>query len=203
MKTLSQFHRLGFGLAIIMACGLLTASVQDKTALELAKEGNKYVIEQSQDKVVQIRSEKSTGGTTPNTWYITYFEGINTPKGTELKLATGTELKFVGSYLQTVKRNVRLLDSESDSYAELDPQKLLVDSESALSIALKQPILDNLHVLATDMRLEQNPEGSPVWKVSIWAAKKGTKVDVKVGEIWLSSVDGKVCKINVDPARAS
>lgn len=204
MNTTSKFLRLGYGLALVMACGLLAASVQDKTALELAKEGNKYVIEQSQDKVIQIRSDKSTGGTTPNTWYITYYENVATVKGSEMKFATGTELKFVGSYLQTVKRNVRILDSESDNYSEMDPQKLLVDSESALSIALKQPILDNLHVLATDMRLEQSTDaGNPVWKVSIWAAKKGTKVDVKVGEIWLSSVDGKICKINVDPARAS
>jgi hypothetical protein len=186
-----------------MACGLLTASVQDRTALELAKEGNKYVIEQSQDKVVQIRSEKSTGGTTPSTWYIVYYENLSSLKGSDMKVTTGTELKFVGSTLQTVKRNVRLVDSESDSFAELDQQKLLVDSQSALSIALKQPILENLRVLATDMRLEQGTEGNPVWKVSIWAAKKDTKVDVKVGEIWLSSVDGKVCKINVDPARAS
>ncbi|HSH93116.1 MAG TPA: hypothetical protein VK968_03145, partial [Roseimicrobium sp.] len=51
-----------------------TAFGADKTAFDLVKDGNKYVSEESKDKVVQIRSEKSFNGTSPATWYVVYYD---------------------------------------------------------------------------------------------------------------------------------
>ncbi|HEY1172176.1 MAG TPA: hypothetical protein VGH19_12455 [Verrucomicrobiae bacterium] len=202
MKTTFQFSKIAtLGLTLVMACGLLTASVLDRTALDLAKEGNKYVIEQSRDKIVQIRSDKSSRSTTPTTWYVVYFESLTPVENATSRFATGTELKFTAGNLVSVKRNVQLLGLTTEQYAEMDASQLKVDSDKALDIALREPILENLKVMGTDMTLTQGTEGFPIWKISIWAAKKDTKIDLKVGEIWVSSVDGKVSKINVNPGR--
>jgi hypothetical protein len=201
MKTTFLTSRLILGLALVMACSLLTASVLDRTAFDLAKEGNKYVVEQSRDKVVQIRSEKSSRSVTPTTWYVLYYESLSAPDNGTTRIATGTELKFTSGNLVSVKRNVSLLSSSSDQYAEMDSSMMTVDSDRALEIALKEPVLTSLKVMSTDMTLSQGSEGYPVWKISIWAAKKDAKIDLKVGEIWVSSVDGKVTKINVNPGR--
>jgi hypothetical protein len=120
MKTTLQFSRFTLGLALALTCGLLTASVLDRTALELAKEGNKYVIEQSKDKIVEIRSDKSSRSTTPTTWYVVYFESVTPIENGTSRFATGTELKFTSGNLVSVKRNVQLLSVGSDQYAELD-----------------------------------------------------------------------------------
>jgi hypothetical protein len=173
----------------------------DRTAFELVKEGNKYVIEPSRDKVVQIRSEKSAQGTTPTTWFVVYYDSVKETEVKDFRFATGTEIKFSAGNLISIRRDVRLLDSPSEHYTEMDSSMLTVDSDRALSIALKEPVLESLSVKSTDMTLKQGPDGYPVWKISIWAIKKNTKIDVKTGEIWISCVDGKVCRITVDPAR--
>lgn len=201
MKTISKISGLKLALASIMACGILTASVMDRSAFDLIKEGNKYVIEQSRDKVVQIRSEKSKHGTTPTTWYVTYFDKVRDTDVKTYRVATGTELKFTAGNLVSVHRDLQLLETSDEHYAEMDMSMLTVDSNEALDVALKEPILTGLKVMSSDMVLEQGPEGYPVWKVSIWAARKDAKVDVKVGEIWVSSVDGKVCKMTINPGR--
>lgn len=201
MKTIHQFSRILAGLALFTICGFLTASVMDRTAFELVKEGNKYVIEQSHDKVVRIRSEKSARGTIPSTWYVFYYESLKPLESGDSRIATGTEIKFSSGNLVSIRRNVRLLEDSSEPYSEIDPAMMTVDSDRALGIALREPVLESLSVASTDMTLEQGPDGYPVWKISIWAIKKNTKIDVKTGEIWVSCVDGKVCKITVNPAR--
>lgn len=202
MKTTHQLSRLTLGLALATLGGLLTASVLDRTALELAKEGNKYVVEQSRDKVVQIRSEKSPRNTTtPATWYVVYYDSLKPSEDGKVRFATGTEVKFTGGNLVSVTRNVQVLSSDTDEFGEMDYGNLKVDSDRALEIALKEPVLENLKVMATDVTLEQGTEDFPVWKISVWANKKGTPIDLKVGQIWVSSVDGKVCKITINPGR--
>ncbi|MGV3756069.1 MAG: hypothetical protein ACO1QS_11865 [Verrucomicrobiota bacterium] len=201
MKTTRQTLRFTLGFALIMACGLLTASVLDRTAFELVKEGNKYIVEQSRDKVIQIRSEKSSRKSMPTTWYVVYFDSVKAAGAGAFRFATGTELKFSAGNLVSIRRDVQLLEAPTDKYVGMDAAMLTVDSDRALEIALKEPVLESLKVMSTDMTLEQGPEGYPVWKISIWANKKDTTIDVKAGEIWVSCVDGKVCKITVNPGR--
>jgi hypothetical protein len=62
MKTMLLKTQLGMAAAIFAVVTLSQpAAAKDFTAYELAKEGNRYVGEQSKDKVVQIRSEKIRG----------------------------------------------------------------------------------------------------------------------------------------------
>ena len=62
---------VGFKLAVLglMLSGLAhPLAAAEPTALSLIKEGNRYVGEDVKDQVVQIRSDKSVGGLTPNVW---------------------------------------------------------------------------------------------------------------------------------------
>lgn len=193
MRLASIFRFLAVPLiAIILITSAATASAKDQTAYDLAKEGNRYVGEQSKDKLVQIRSEKSVGSTTPNVWYVVYRDETATMKSVEVKFGAGK--------MMSVKRPFRLLEMAS-KHAELDAKKLKIDSDKALAIALKEPILENLKITASELKLEPGSDGSPTWKVSLWAAKLKNSKDVKIGEIWLAAEDGKVSKIDISPKR--
>src|SRR5262249_18104024 len=78
---------------VIVILGLLTlaqwTSGAEPTAFELAKEGNRYIGEQSKDRIVQMRSEKSVNTLTPNIWYIVYYDPDATFKAVEVKFAGG------------------------------------------------------------------------------------------------------------------
>jgi hypothetical protein len=193
MRTAASFRTLGLILAAsVMAVSSFNAAAKDQTAYDLAKEGNKYVGEQAKDKVIQIRSEKSMGSTTPNIWFIVYRDETATMKSVEVKFGAGK--------MMDVKRPFRLLEMAA-KHEEMDAKKLKIDSDKALAIALKEPILENLKITASELKLEPGSDGSPTWKVSLWAAKLKSSKDVKIGEVWLAAEDGKVNKIDITPKR--
>ena len=68
---MTNMNAIRNGLAVL-ALALLpnVVSAKELSAYDLIKEGNRYVGEQSKDKVVQIRSEKSIGGLTPTVWFV-------------------------------------------------------------------------------------------------------------------------------------
>src|SRR5438034_7573299 len=78
------------------------ARAAEPTALQLIKEGNRYVGEQAKDRVVQIRSEKSIGSLVPVVWYIVYYDPTASLKAVEVKFGAGKMLD--------VKRPFRLLE---------------------------------------------------------------------------------------------
>ncbi len=180
----------------MVGCALvLTACSAEPTAFDLVKLGNRYVGEQSKDKVVQIRSDKSVGSVTPQVWYVVYYDPTATLKATEVKFASG---KMV-----TAKRPLRLLEPVTGGDLPLDRYKLKIDSGQAIKIALKDPLLANIKVTATAPKLErvgegllgQGGPGQPVWKVRVWAAKsKQPGDDADLGEVWISAADGQVLK---------
>ena len=80
---------------------------------------------------------------------------------------------------------------------------MLIDSDQAISTALKEPLLENIKVTATAPKLErvgegvlgQSGPGNAVWKVKLWAAKlRDASHDADLGEVWISASDGKVLK---------
>ena len=70
----------------------------EPTALELIKEGNRHVGEDSKDKVTQIRSEKSVGGLTPSVWFVVYYDPDARMKATEVKFGGGKKLDVVSPF---------------------------------------------------------------------------------------------------------
>ena len=195
MKTTEFLHRILL-LTAIVGLGLgLSARGAEATAFELAKEGNRYVGEQAKDRIVQIRSERSVGGLNPNVWYVVFYDPTATLKAVEVKFGAGKMLD--------VKRPMRLLEPVTGGDIPLDKSKLNIDSDKAIKTSLKEPLLKNIKVTSTQLKLErvgegvlgQNGPGEPVWKVKVWAPKsRDSNRTPDIGEIWISAADGKVLR---------
>jgi hypothetical protein len=185
--------------SIALAVGFATTlRASEPTAFELIKEANRYVGEQAKDKVVQVRSEKSVGTLTPNIWYIVLYDSTATMKAQEVKFGAGKMLE--------VKRPFRLFEPAYGGDKQMDREKLKVDSDAAIKTAMEEPLLKNLKILATQLKLEQSNDsalgvgntGQGIWKVKLWAAKlRDPSRDADIGEVWVSALDGKVLKTDL------
>lgn len=157
----------------------------EPTAFALIKEANRYVGEQAKDKVVQIRSEKSIGGLVPSIWYVRFFDHTATFRITEVKFGAGTMLD--------VDRPLHVWKKITGADEPLDRAQLKIDSDRAIELATREPLLKHLQLTATELKLERGASGEPVWKVKLWAAKlRKPTADVSIGEIILSAKDGKL-----------
>jgi hypothetical protein len=181
--------------ATLMLLAFTGMARAESTAFELIREGNRYVGEQAKDKVVQIRSEKSAGSLTPNVWYVVFYDPTATLKAVEVKFGAG---KMLG-----VTRPMRLLEPVTGGDVPLDREKMKVDSDAVIKAAQDQPMLQNLKLTASQLKLErvgegvlgQSGAGEPVWKVRLWAAKlRQPERDADIGELWFSASDGKLLK---------
>src|SRR6266581_455310 len=154
-----------------LAIGALVQALgaDEMTAYPLIKEGNRYVGEESKDKVGQIRSERSGAGR---------------------KLS--------------VKRPFRLLEPVTGDTSTLDRSKMKVDSDKAIQIALKEPMLDKLTIKATELKLVragdmfERDNKAPVWRVRLWAAKlRNPNREADIGEVVVAAEDGQVLKTDL------
>src|SRR2546425_558656 len=182
--------------ALLLAGGLSPiARAGEPTAFDLVKEGNRHVGEDAKGRVSQIRSEKSVGGLTPNIWHVVYYDPDATAKATEIKFAAGKKI--------SVKRPARIIELGSSAHRELPKDKLKIDSDKALAIAKKEPLLEKLTLTNSEMRLERGEGDLPVWKIKLWAAKNRKPSETaNIGEIHVSADDGKVIKSDLKPGRA-
>ncbi len=170
------------------------ALASELSAFQLIKEGNRHLGEEARDRVVQIRSEKSIGSLTPNIWYVVYYDPDATAKAAEVKFGAGKKL--------SVKRPARIIELGSGAHRELNRDKMKVDSDKAIEIAKKEPLLNNLTLTNTQLWLERDfwsaDKDLPVWKVRLWAAKirKPTE-SADIGDIYVSAEDGKVLRTDL------
>jgi hypothetical protein len=176
-----------------------TAKVERKTtsptAFNLIKEGNRYIGEQAKNKVLQIRSERSSGGIVPNVWHVVYFDSTASFKATEVKFKDGKMID--------VKRPLRLLEATGRKSDPFPKEKLKVDSDEALKIATTQSSLENLTLTSTEMRLDRGQNDDPIWKIQVWASgPKDPKYETSIGDISVSAVDGKVIESDLKPEKA-
>jgi hypothetical protein len=177
-------------LVLAMAVSRL-ASAGEPTAFDLVKQGNKYVGDQSKDKVVQIRSEKSVGTLTPNLWYIVYYDPDANFKSVQVKFGAGQKMD--------VSHPWRILEMGGKARETFDNSKLKIDSDRAIKTAAAQPLLKNLTVKATQLFLVHGDTG-PQWKVQLWAAKlKDPNANADIGAVWVSAEDGSVVKSDLHP----
>ena len=134
---------------------------------------------------MQIRSEKSVGSLVPNIWYVVYYDPDATAKATEVKFGAGKKL--------SVKRPARILEFATGN-TEIPREKLKVDSDKALAIAKKEPLLNNLTLTSSQMKLERW-DSEPVWKVRFWAQKLRKPTDTAdIGEVFVNATTGEVVK---------
>ncbi len=160
----------------------------EPTALELIRDGNRYVGEQFKDKVVMIRSEKSVATLTPQTWIINYRHDLTSLKG--------IEVMFIGGKMADV-------DSSTRGGRPFELGRIKVDSDRALNVTTNEAIVKNLTLRATKMSLERLGEsGVPAWRVQVWAAKLRSPADsTSIGELFVSAEDGSVLKNDLRIAR--
>jgi hypothetical protein len=162
----------------------LAAHAAEPTALELIKEGNRHVGEDSKDKVTQIRSEKSVGGLTPSVWFVVFYDADARMKATEVKFGAGKKLDVV--------RPFRLFERISGEKA-MDRAKLKVDSDEVLRLVQKEPLLSRVKLTNTRMTLEKNADGAAVWTVVLWAEKARRPTEtVDIGKLVLKAEDGVI-----------
>lgn len=176
-------------MAGLLAGALAARAADEPTAFDLIKEGNRHVGEDAKDKVTQIRSEKSVGSLVPNIWYVVFYDVDATAKATEVKFAAGKKV--------AVKRPARVLEFGSGTYQPIDRTKLKIDSNKAIELAIKDPLLGNLTLTNTQLWLERagRDDASPVWKVRLWAAKvRKPSETVDIGDLFISAEDGKIVK---------
>ena len=196
MKNNRLFGGLGLVLLGLLA-GTATVRAAEPTAFALIKEGNRHVGEDAKDKVVQIRSEKSIGSLTPNIWYIVYYDPDATAKATEVKFGAGKKL--------SVKRPARVLEPIMGTHKPLNREKFKIDSDKAIELAAKEPLLSKLKLTASELRLERQAwsgDDDPVWRVRFWAAKlRHPDQSADIGEVFLSAETGKVVKNDLHPNR--
>jgi hypothetical protein len=192
MKILLRNIQRGLVLSVLgMMVFSLGASASELSAYQLIKEGNRHLGEEARDRVVQIRSEKSVGSLTPNIWYVVYYDPDATAKAAEVKFGAGKKL--------SVKRPARILEMGTGAHRELNRDKMKVDSDKAIEIAKKEPLLNKLTLTNTQLWLERDfwsaDKDLPVWKVRLWAAKirKPTE-SADIGDIYVSAEDGKVLR---------
>lgn len=179
--------------ALLLA--LSSRVLADLTAFDLISKGNKYIGDQSKDRVVQINSERSVGSLTPNVWHVVYYDPDSTFKCVDVKM-TGTGEKL------DVSHPVRPFHAPTSEKEILEKSKLKIDSDKALKLALKEPLLKNLTPKESKLALDDGDTG-PVWKVQIWVAKlKKPEDTANVGTVVLSATDGTVVKSDLHPNRA-
>jgi hypothetical protein len=95
-----------------------------------------------------------------------------------------------------------MLEPITGSHHELPKEKLKIDSDKAIEIAKNEPLIKNLTLTNTELKLERGEGEQPVWRVKFWAAKIRKPSDtVNIGELHLSAEDGKVVKNDLKPGR--
>jgi hypothetical protein len=178
-------------LGVILGAGSPNLQAANPSAFDLIKLGDKYIGDQAKDRVVQIRSEKSVGGLTPDIWYVVYYDPTATLKAVEVKFGAGQ--------MMTVKRPMRLLEPVTHGDQPLDNSKMKVDSDRALAVASKAPLLHTLNLRYTQMWLEQTDYGV-TWKIRFWAAKlTNPNETADVGDIFVSADKGEIVQNNLHP----
>jgi len=187
MKFMRPLAKAKFVLATIALCGICQlAPAAEPTALSLIKDANEYVGKDVKDKVVQIRSEKSVASTTPNIWFVVFYDHDATFKTAEVKFGAGQKLD--------VKHPMRAPFSYINDKNVLDQKVVTVDSDKAIKTAMAEPLLEKLTIRATQLWLE-NVDNVPTWRVRLWAQKlRHPNDDADIGEVFINAGDGKVIR---------
>lgn len=178
--------RISRTIALAAVFGLMawTSRGADATAFHLLKESNQRVPADVKDKVLQIRSETSTEGLAPTTWFILYYDAH--ARGRE------TEVKFENGKMQKARQPFRLFARSGVASNILDRAKLKIDSDVALKTAQGDRLLEKMKLTHSQMTLERW-EDAAVWKITLWTEKtREPGKMVEVGKIFVNAEDGKV-----------
>jgi hypothetical protein len=170
----------------VVASSAFAAS--EPTALQLVKEGNRFVAEPSKGKVLAFESDRSILGLTPTVWTVSYFDADARSKVAEVKFGSGLKLD--------VKRPWRITGSAKEAEV-IDLTKVKIDSDKALKIATTVQLLQPFSLKQAQLWLQRGDDGL-AWRVRIWAAKPGKpEAVVNVGDVFISPADGSIIRADL------
>ena len=166
------------------------------TAFLALKEGDRFLNDRSRGKVVKIVSSKSTDGTMPTNWSVSYFDPMARQKL--------VEVQFRGHEMIKVHEPGAALGGLFDATPRpLDSAKLAINSDEAVRILLRQPEIDKLPVRITELELTAGNHDEPVWKIVMWSVKRrDPKLSVRIGELLVAASDGRIISSTLKPSRA-
>ncbi len=173
----------------------------EASAFTLVKLANERLLEPSRDKIVQIISDRSKGTPMPTVWRLIFYDASRSFDTVEVRFRAGkfTELKNAG---RVIERLGTIFGSKSANQP-LDAQKLLIDSDLALQMALKQPGLEKVTLASSRIQLELR-DRIPVWRIELWVKNPRNQNDeTSLGEIFISPEDAKVIINNLHPERVN
>jgi hypothetical protein len=166
------------------------------TAFELAKEAERYISEPAKGKLVKAHSMKSFNESTPSAWALLFHDPTTAFETVEVSFRSGqmTAVKFPPDYFGA-KLGIRP--------RPFDKKQLNVDSDKAMEMALKEPLLDHLTLKASEVWLDWR-DGVPAWRIKLWAAKsRNPNAEADLGEIILSADDGRIIRRDLHPERVN
>lgn len=188
MRPWTYFPGMLFALSLLSIEPALMAA--PPTALAVAKIGDKLIPSHAKDKVIQIYSERSENGLAPDVWYVEYYDPTVAFKK--------TQLKFVRGKVVETTHPKHVLDTFSGT-KQLNWRKLKIDSDKALSIALKDPLLKHLDLQAAQYWLQLSSVG-PTWKLRFWMPQlsKPGKLN-QIGDVYILSQTGEILREELHP----
>ena len=160
------------------------------TAFAVAKQGDKLILSGAKDKVIQMYSDQSGAGLVPDVWHVEYYDPTTPFKK--------TEFKFVVGKLTETKHPKQFFDTFSGT-KQLEWRKLKIDSNRALAIALKDPLLKHLDLQAAQYWLERSSVG-PTWKIRFWMPRLGKPGQLnQLGDVYIHCQTGEILREELHP----
>ncbi len=159
------------------------------TALQLARKGNTHVSERSKNQVLQISSAQAPIDSPPEDWRVAYYD----PKAQ----SKSVDVLFEGGQMTRVYEPARLLGFLTPAPQEpIDLEKLKIDSDEALRIALGLPVVAGFAVRSVRFDLERGYGGLPVWKVRLYGRSSANQPSAEqvLGYAIILADDGRVLK---------
>jgi hypothetical protein len=151
--------------------------------LKAVQEANRNVAAEARDKIIQLRSDKSTNGLSPGVWTVLYYDPSVRMKTTVVNVGRGKDAK--------VEHPFRLFNRPSPALV-FDVSKVRIDSDEALKVAQKDRLLDKVKLTSSRVTLELWEDG-PVWKIEFWAEKsRESQQAADIGQIFVDAREAKV-----------
>ena len=177
-----------------MALLLVNAmSAAESTGLRALQEANRHVAAEARNKVMQLRSEKSTNGLTPRAWTVLYYDPSVRMRTTIVKIGAVGEPRAEHPFRPF---------SRPDPKLAFDPTNVRIDSDEALKVAQKDRLLDKVKLTSSRVTLELWEE-APVWKIEFWAEKThDPKRSPDIGRIFVDVREPKVVNRDLHIDRA-
>jgi len=161
------------------------------TALQLAHLGNARVSERSSNQVVQITSSPAPLGSPPHEWRITYYDAKALYKAVEVIFENGQVAR-----IHEPTRILKIFTPQAQKPFEFE--KLKIDSDRALEIALAIPAKESVTVRSSELELQRGYGGAPVWQVKLFGpGSVDATTDKPLGYAIILTEDGRVLKETV------